>query len=278
MRIASWNVNSIRARVDAAVAWVAANRPDVLCLQELKIVDEHFPHAPFAALGYEAAVFGQKTYNGVAILARQPMAEVTRGFANLGNVETSPEARIIAATVQGVRIHSVYVPNGQTIQSDRYAHKLKWLAQLTTHVQAGDHSIPWLLCGDFNVAPEERDLYNAVAFENDVIFHRDVRQAYATLIQTGLVDTFRLHHPEPGHFSWWDYRMLAVQKNRGLRIDLMLADRALVPSVVATGIDREARKGPLPSDHAPIWVELDLNRLVAPPPSSTPTSPVPAAS
>jgi exodeoxyribonuclease-3 len=257
MKIASWNVNSIRVRQERLLAWLADRAPDVLCLQEIKALEAQFPSAAFRELGYESAVFGQKTYNGVAILSRLPMTDVARGFVGEG---TSPaiEARLLAATVGGLRIHSVYVPNGRTIDSESYAHKLRWLGRLRDHVERLDRTLPILLCGDFNVAPDERDLYNPAAFGQDVIFHHDVREAYARLVERGLVDTFRLfeQQQEPGHFSWWDYRMLAFPKNRGLRIDLILASADLVPRISAAGIDREARKGKLPSDHAPIWVEV----------------------
>ena len=265
MKVASWNVNSIRVRVEQVAAWLQSHQPDVLCLQELKTVEEKFPREVFSALGYEAAIFGQKTYNGVAILSRFPMTDVARGF---GDSADDAEARLVAATIDGVRIHSVYVPNGQTIFSDRYPHKLRWLARLRAHAEARDPQARWLLCGDFNVAPDERDLYNPAAFGNDVIFHSDVRQAYAELVAGGLTDTFRLHHPETGHFSWWDYRMLALAKNRGLRIDLILADAAMAACCTAASIDREARKGPQPSDHAPILAEFDLSRLTRLPAAS----------
>ncbi len=282
MKIASWNINSIRVRQERLLGWLADRAPDVLCLQEIKALEAQFPSAAFRELGYESAIFGQKTYNGVAILSRLPMTEVARGFAGEGAdpppsqtgeatnaqpslfaelsaeppAEGGTEARLLAATVGGLRIHSVYVPNGRTIDSQSYAHKLRWLGKLGDHLDRLERTQPLLLCGDFNVAPEERDLYNPAAFGQDVIFHRDVREAYTRLVGRGLVDTFRLFQDEPGHFSWWDYRMLAFPKNRGLRIDLILSSNDLVPRIRAAGIDREARKGKLPSDHAPIWVEV----------------------
>jgi len=283
VKIASWNINSIRVRQERLLEWLADRAPDVLCLQEIKALEAQFPSAAFRELGYESAVFGQKTYNGVAILSRLPMTEVARGFAGeVGNPPPYPpprsvgedqiqdqpsffpepqadegvEARLLAATVGGLRIHSVYVPNGRTIDSESYAHKLRWLGRLGEHLDRIERTRPLLLCGDFNVAPEERDLYNPAAFGQDVIFHQDVREAYARLVGRDLVDTFRLFQQEPGHFSWWDYRMLAFPKNRGLRIDLILASADLVPRITAAGIDRAARKGKLPSDHAPIWVEV----------------------
>ncbi len=258
MKVASWNVNSVRMRVERLQAWLQAQQPDVLCLQELKTVDAQFPTEAFTSLGYQAAIHGQKTYNGVAILSRLPMTDVARGFAGEGE---TPEARLIAATIAGVRVHSVYVPNGGTVESERYAHKLAWLGRLGAYLDRVPRSPPRLLCGDFNVAPDEKDLYNPTAFDHDVIFHVDVRRAYAAVVERGLRDTFRLHHPEPGHYSWWDYRMLGFPKNRGLRIDLILADETLARCCLSASIDREARKGKQPSDHAPILAEFDLGRL-----------------
>ena len=291
MKIASWNINSVRMRQARLVEWLQSRTPDVVCLQEIKALETQFPSAALKELGYESAVFGQKTYNGVAILSRLPMTDVARGFAGEevpeapkaapvgdlplfaeppppgsesasgpsegADVAPAVEARLVAATIGGIRVHSVYVPNGRTIASESYAHKLRWLGRLGEHLDRLERSQPLLLCGDFNVAPDERDLYNADAFSQDVIFHQDVRNAFAKLVGRGLVDTFRLFQKDAGHFSWWDYRMLGFAKNRGLRIDLILASADLVPRVKAAGIDREARKGKLPSDHAPIWVEVD---------------------
>jgi exodeoxyribonuclease-3 len=270
MRIASWNINSVRMRQERLLEWLRDRRPDVVCLQEIKALEEQFPSAAFRELGYDSAVFGQKTYNGVAILSRYAMREVGRGLLDGGaeggapqesggETGTGPEARLLAVTVGDLRVHSVYVPNGRTISSESYAHKLRWLGRLGEHLDRLERGRPLLLCGDFNVAPDERDLYNPAAFGQDVIFHQDVRNAFARILGRGLIDTFRLFQEEAGHFSWWDYRMLAFPKNRGLRIDLILASADLVPRVTAAGIDREARKGKLPSDHAPIWVEVSVD-------------------
>jgi exodeoxyribonuclease III len=285
MKIASWNINSIRVRQPRLLEWLASRAPDVVCLQEIKAVEAQFPSQAFRELGYESAVFGQKTYNGVAILSRLPMTDIARGFLGepepqappetpptfelTAEVSTEPEgegasaarppveARLLAATIAGLRIHSIYVPNGRTISSESYAHKIRWLGRLGQHLDQLERQQPILLCGDFNVAPDERDLYNPAAFGQDVIFHQDVRNAYAQIVGRGLVDTLRLFRDEAGLFSWWDYRMLAFPKNRGLRIDLILATQDAAKRCTAAGIDREARKGALPSDHAPIWVELD---------------------
>ncbi len=261
MKVASWNVNSIRARQSRVLAWLDRQRPDVLCLQETKILDEHFPADAYRELGYETSFFGQKSYNGVALLSRHPMEDIRRGLTG----PISDEARVLAARIQGVRILSVYVPNGESLQSDKYALKLRFLAGLQaqlSEVLASTTREPLLLCGDFNVAPEPRDVPNPAAFENDVLFHVAVRQALQGLLTSGLVDTFRLFHPEPGAYSWWDYRMLAFPKNRGVRIDLILATPDLAARCRAAYIDREERKGKLPSDHAPVVAEFNLETPV----------------
>jgi len=258
MKIASWNVNSIRARQERVLAWLGQHRPDVLCMQETKILDEHFPAEAYRALGYESAFFGQKSYNGVALLSRHPMEDVRRGVTG----PISDDARVVTARIQGVRVISVYVPNGDSLQSDKYAFKLRFYAslqgQLAEVLAPTALQEPLLICGDFNVAPEARDVYDPVAFENDVMFHVAVRQALRGLFDAGLVDTFRLFHPEPGAYSWWDYRMLGFPKNRGARIDLILATPDLAARCRAAYIDRDARKGKLPSDHAPVVAEFDL--------------------
>jgi exodeoxyribonuclease-3 len=260
LKIASWNVNSIRARQDRVLAWLQRQRPDVLCLQETKILDEHFPADAYRELGYQSAFFGQKSYNGVAILSLHPIEDVRRGLSG----PVSDDARVLAARIQGLRILSVYAPNGESLQSEKYPFKLRFYAALTSQLvkalspdEAGRE--PLLLCGDFNVAPEPRDVYDPHVFENDVMFHVSVRQALKGLLDAGLVDTYRLHHPEPGAFSWWDYRLLGFPKNRGARIDLILATEDLAARCRSSAIDRDERKGKLPSDHAPVIAEFDLS-------------------
>ena len=256
MLIASWNVNSIRSRLDRVVAWLESTRPDVLCLQETKVVDEQFPREPFAALGYEAAVHGQKSYNGVAILAREPIEAPARGF---DDGEDESGARLLAATVRGVRIHTVYVPNGQVVGSEVYETKLRWLARLRALLQS--HHRPEdrvVVCGDFNVAPEARDVHDPAFWRTQVLFHPTSRAALADLCEFGLLDTFRLHHEEGGLYSWWDYRQLAFPKNLGLRIDLILASRGLAAHCTAASIDRQARKGQGASDHTPVLATFEI--------------------
>ncbi|MHB1843503.1 MAG: exodeoxyribonuclease III [Deltaproteobacteria bacterium] len=254
MKVATWNVNSVRARLDRAVAWAERERPDVLCLQEIKVETELFPAERFRALGYHAAIHGQKTYNGVAILSLEPPAEVERGLLGEGE---GAQARLIGATVRGVRILNAYVPNGHLVGSDKWAHKLQWLSGLRRHLdERASPERPLLLVGDLNVAPEARDVHDPAAFENDVLFHEDARAALAHVAAFGLVDAFRAARPEPGLFSWWDYRQLAFPKNLGARIDHVLATPPAAARVVAARIDRDERKGKQPSDHAPVLVEL----------------------
>jgi exodeoxyribonuclease-3 len=254
VKLASWNVNSIRARQEKVLGWVAANQPDVLCLQELKIANELFPVEEFRALGYEAAVLGQKTYNGVAILARAPLSDIALGLSD--DVD-DPQARLIAATVDGVRVLSAYVPNGQTVGSEKYAYKLAWLARLRSHLDARYRSDEALvLCGDFNAAPEARDVWEPERMAGEVLFHPDVRAALAHIQAFGLVDVIRQHHDEAGLYSWWDYRMLGFPKGHGARIDHIFASRTLAARCSSASIDRNARKGKLPSDHAPLLAEF----------------------
>ncbi len=255
MKIASWNVNSIRAREERLVRWLEKHQPDVLCLQELKAADGQFPHEAVGKAGYRAAIFGQKTYNGVAILAHEEPQEVERGF---GDGHEDEAARVIAATVGGVRVISAYVPNGQVVGSEKWTYKLDWMRRLRgwldkRHVPTDEVA----LCGDFNVAPEVRDVENPQSWEQSVLFHPDVRAAFRDVQAWGFEDTLRLITPEPGLYSWWDYRLLSFPKNDGLRLDLILASPPLAGRCRAASIDRPERKGKQPSDHAPVIAEFD---------------------
>ena len=249
MKLATWNVNSIRMRLDRVLAWLDQHKPDVLCMQELKVEEKDFPREAFTQAGWQLAHVCQKTYNGVAIVARAPITDVRCG---LGDGEDDPQARLIAATVDGVRVISAYVPNGQAVPSDKYAYKLRWLERLKAYLETHEKiDAPLVLCGDFNVAPEARDVYDPVGWENEPLYHVDARQALERVRSWGLVDTFRLHHQETA-YSWWDYRMLSFPKNRGLRIDHIFATAPLARRCSSAWIDREARKGKQPSDHAPV--------------------------
>lgn len=255
MLLATWNVNSIRARQARLVDFLGRHSPDVVCLQELKCESSVLETLELESLGYHVAATCQKTYNGVAILSKKQVSDVEIG---LGDGEDDPQARLIAATVDGVRVLSAYVPNGSAVGSDKYAYKLRWLERLHRYLETKcDPEKPLALCGDFNVAPEARDVHDPAAWENETLFHVDSREALAKLCRWGLVDAFRLHHDEPGLYSWWDYRMLGFPKNLGLRIDLVLVTRPLVGRVQGSSIDREERKGKQPSDHAPVLVRID---------------------
>jgi len=256
LTVASWNINSVRARVERLEAYLASRQPEVLCLQELKCTNEQFPLEMVQRLGYQAAVYGQRSYNGVAILSKSPLSQVERG---LPVEDDDGEARVLAATIQGVRVMSVYAPNGQAVDSEAYKGKLAFYARLRRvldgHYRAEQ---PLVLCGDFNVAPEERDVWDPALWEGQTLFSLPERAALKQLLAFGLKDTFRLHHQEPGRYSWWDYRMLGFPKNHGLRIDAVYATPPLVALCEAADIDREVRKGKLPSDHAPVWARFNL--------------------
>jgi len=252
VKLATWNVNSVRVREARLTAFLAREQPDVLCLQELKVVDGDFPHESVRAAGYEAVTFGQKTYNGVAILARTgaSISNVTRSFEDGAD---DPQARVIAADVLGVRVVSIYVPNGSDPGSEKWAYKQDWLKRLTAY--AGSRLDPTdkvAICGDLNIAPEARDVAKPDRWKNSVLFHPEMTEAFNRLLALGYVDTARLHHQGDGPFTWWDYRMLAFPKGDGLRIDHILASRPLASSCLEARVDRDERKGAQPSDHAPL--------------------------
>jgi exodeoxyribonuclease-3 len=256
MKLATWNVNSIRAREERLVRWLEAGRPDVVCLQELKVTQDVFPFGRLQELGYHAVVNAQRTYNGVCILAREEPRDATRGFEDEGDDD---QARFVSARVGPLRVASAYVPNGASVGSEKWSYKLEWLRRLRRwldrHVGKGDL---FAVCGDFNVAPESRDVCDPQAWEPSVLFHPEARTALSGVLEWGLVDAFRLHHQAPGFYSWWDYRMLAFPKNQGLRIDHVFLSEPLAARCTAALIDRNERKGKLPSDHAPVIVELDV--------------------
>jgi exodeoxyribonuclease-3 len=256
MKVASWNVNSVNVRRERLLRWLADKQPDVLCLQELKGLDDAFPSADVYELGYQAALYGQRTYNGVGILAKaHAIEDVRRGF---DDGEDDAEARFLSARVAGLRVLCCYVPNGGELSSPKYVYKQRWLDRLLVYLER-HHSAsePLLVCGDFNIAPEDRDCYDPEGWRDSVLFHEIVKEKWRRLIAFGLVDTYRLHVQEAGKFSWWDYRMLSFPKGRGLRIDHVLATRQLAERCTGALIDREERKGKQPSDHAPVMIEFD---------------------
>lgn len=257
MKIATWNVNSVRARLDQLTAWLARAAPDVICLQETKVQDELFPHDALGEVGYRAVTAGQKTYNGVAIAARFGLAieDVKR---DLGDDVEDDQRRIIAATIEGVRILDVYVPNGQAVGTPAFAYKLAWYERLRRSLEA--HHKPseqLLILGDFNVAPEPIDVHDPKKWAGCVLFTDEERAALERLLDWGLVDALRARHPaEKGQYSWWDLRMGAFKRDRGLRIDLALCTRPLLERCTDVTIDKRPREMERPSDHAPVIVEL----------------------
>ena len=253
MKIATWNVNSLAVRLPQLLDWLAAHQPDVLCLQETKLADDKFPHGVITAAGYQVQWFGQKTYNGVALISKAPATDIVRNIPGRDDAQ----ARVIAGTVAGVRIIGAYIPNGQSVDSDKFPYKLAWLTELQRWVKAECAAHPRLaLMGDYNIAPEDRDVHDPVLWAGQVLCTPEERAHFNALLGLGLHDAFRLFEQAPKQYSWWDYRMLGFQKNRGLRIDHILVSDALKPRVTSCVIDRAMRKNERPSDHAPVFVEL----------------------
>ena len=253
MKFATWNVNSLAVRLPQLLDWLAANPVDALVLQETKLTDDKFPTLEIGAAGYQVQWFGQKTYNGVALLSRTPALDIVKNIPGLGD----EQARVIAGTVDGVRVIGAYFPNGQAPDSEKFVYKMGWLealrewvrGELTTHERL-------VLMGDFNIAPEDRDVYDPVAWAGQIHCTPQERAHFQDLLGLGLVDAFRLFEQPPKSWSWWDYRNLAFRKNQGLRIDHILVSEALRPRVTACEIDKQPRRNERPSDHAPVVVTL----------------------
>jgi exodeoxyribonuclease-3 len=250
VKLTTWNVNSIRAREARVRAWLAAAQPDVVCLQELKVEAAGFPLGLFQELGYQVELVGQRSYNGVAIASRLPLTDVVVG---LGDGVADEQARFLAATVDGVRVVSLYVPNGQAVGSDKYEYKLAWLARLRAWLDRHcDRGAPLALCGDWNIAPTDLDVAESAAWAGKLHCSPAERAALAEVAAWGLTDAFRAVHPDARAWSWWDYRGVAFFKDAGLRIDYHLVSPALAARLTGCAIDREARKGKDASDHAPV--------------------------
>jgi len=254
MKIATWNVNSLNVRLPHVERWVAQAAPDVLALQETKLEDAKFPVAALEAAGYRSAFSGQKTYNGVAILARGELSDVQHGIDGFDD----PQRRILSATVGGVRIVNLYVVNGQAVGSEKYAYKLDWLARVTAHLADEIKRHPDLVVlGDFNIAPDDRDVHDPAAWHEQVLCSTPERDALKRMLDLGLHDSFRLFDDSAGHYSWWDYRQAAFRRNLGVRIDLILVSEALRSRCRASLIDREPRTWERASDHTPALVDID---------------------
>ncbi len=255
MKIATWNVNSIRAREQRLLNWLERERPDVMCLQELKVTDDAFPFDALEGAGYRAAVFGQKAYNGVAILSRSEATNVGRG---MDDGVDDPQARLIQADIHGVRFLNGYFPNGKEVGSPKYEYKLAWMKRLVAHLErTASPSDDLVLCGDFNVAPFESDVANPEKWQDSVLCHQEAREALQRIREWGLTDVFRVHHPAGGVYSWWDYRMLGFPKGDGLRIDHIYTTESIARRSISARVDRDERKGKKPSDHAPVITEIE---------------------
>ena len=255
MKLATWNVNSLRVRLPQVIDWLRINQPDILCLQETKLSDENFPKNEIAATGYQSVFVGQKTYNGVAILSKESCSEVVTAIPGF----VDEQKRVIAATYGRLRIICIYVPNGEAIDSEKYGYKLKWLPALSKWLAQELRNYKKLvLLGDFNIAPEDRDVYNPEIWQGKVLCSQPERAAFNNLLSLGLIDSFRLFEQPEKSYTWWDYRSMAFRFNRGLRIDHILLSQELASSCIACSIDSIMRKLERPSDHAPLWAELPM--------------------
>jgi exodeoxyribonuclease III len=254
MRIATWNVNSLTARLSRVEEWIEYARPDILCMQETKVADAAFPSMAFSALGYDSASHGDGRWNGVAIASRVGLQDVRGGFS-IGADEQG--SRLVAATCGGVRVHSIYAPNGRSVDSEHYLAKLEWFKALRAELDKGCEPFDDVaVCGDFNVAPDDRDVWDPAACHGSTHVTQPERAALQEVEDWGLLDAFRLHYQQPELFSWWDYRAGNFHKHMGMRIDLILVSKPLAERSTYALIDRNARKGKQPSDHAPVLVDI----------------------
>jgi Exodeoxyribonuclease III (EC 3.1.11.2) len=255
MKLATWNVNSLKVRLPHLLDWVATEQPDVMCLQETKLEDANFPLEAVTSAGYQVAYCGQKAYNGVAILSRVGLDDVTMGIPGWED----PQQRVIAATVADVRVVCVYVPNGQSPDSEKYQYKLAWLRALTAYLTDELKRYPQLaVLGDYNIAPADADVYDAVAMGDGVLVSAPEREAFQHLLSTGFIDSFRLFEQAEAEFTWWDYRMAAFRRNMGARIDHVLLSEKLATQCRSCAVDKGPRRLERPSDHAPVMITLDL--------------------
>ncbi|HHP7232148.1 MAG TPA: exodeoxyribonuclease III [Xenococcaceae cyanobacterium] len=260
MKIATWNVNSIRTRQNIVINWLQQHQIDILCLQETKVKDEQFPRLPFEELGYHVYISGQKAYNGVAIFSRYPLTDVSYGFSPVLQEQAGDfdlQKRVITGVVDDIRLVNLYVPNGSALGSDKYEYKLNWLKLLQEYLQAWHNQQQQMcVCGDFNIALEDKDIYNSQGKEKHIMSSPTERAALQQVLDMGLKDAFRKFTTEPGHFSWWDYRAGGFARNRGWRIDHHYLTSQLYDRAIKCWIDIEPRKLEKPSDHAPVIVEF----------------------
>ncbi len=255
IKIASWNVNSLKVRLEQVLEWLDSSNVDILALQETKLVDESFPLSVFTDKGYHVVFSGQKTYNGVALISKLPIVDVVTDITAFED----PQRRILAATIAGVRVINLYVPNGAELSSDKYIYKLNWLQKVSEFIKHELSNYPQLVVlGDFNIAPEDSDVHDPQEWQGCVLVSPEERKAFGVLLDSGLSDSFRCLNQNEIAYSWWDYRAAGFRRNRGLRIDHILLSKALLNVCQKAYIDKEPRKSERPSDHAPVWVALDL--------------------
>jgi exodeoxyribonuclease III len=256
LKLATWNVNSLKIRLEQVLCWFEENQIDILALQETKLTDDKFPLDFFAERGYYTVYSGQKTYNGVAVISRQPMRNVITDIPEFND----PQRRILVTTIGELRLINLYVPNGAAVGCDKYHYKLGWLGKVNAYIHQELINNPKLaVVGDFNIAPEDRDVHDPIEWEGSVLVSPPERQEFAALLKLGLQDSFRLFPQEEKLFSWWDYRAAGFRRNRGLRIDHILLSSELAKHCVSAQIDKLPRKAERPSDHAPVFVELNVN-------------------
>ncbi|WP_419419367.1 exodeoxyribonuclease III [Legionella sp. D16C41] len=255
LKLATWNVNSLKIRLEQVLMWFEDNQIDILALQETKLPDEKFPLNVFTERGYHTVYAGQKTYNGVAVISREPLSTALTDIPNL----IDPQRRILITTIGQLRLINLYVPNGAAVGCDKYFYKLDWLSKVKEHIKQELESYPKLaVVGDFNIAPEDQDVHDPIEWEGSVLVSPEERQAFAQLLDLGLHDSFRIFPQEEKLYSWWDYRAAGFRRNRGLRIDHILLSTDLKDSCVAARIDKQPRSVERPSDHTPVIVELDI--------------------
>ncbi len=272
MRIATWNVNSLRARIDRVIGWLQRSDTDVLALQETKVDDARFPVEPFVAAGYQVARYGISQWNGVAVVSRVGLSDVRIGLPGCPAFGDPPvlEARALGATCAGVTVWSLYIPNGREVGDPHYHYKLEWLGALRDMGAARlvrDPASAVVLCGDFNIAPTDEDVWDITAFEGSTHVSRPERAAFDALLQAGFADVVRPHAPGPGVYTYWDYQQLRFPRREGMRIDFLLGSPALEATVTGAHIDREERKGKGASDHAPVVIDTSLSAPIVPPPA-----------